>query len=94
MIAALTSWTRSPFTWIAAVLVAVAAGVSLWISPPRDDAAGPPSEVTIAKVGGYCAVTVTGDGGAAWALAPGAVDGQLHRVDPADVDRASAECRR
>lgn len=91
---ALRDWTRSPITWAAAVLVAVAAGVSLWISPPGSDVAGPPAEIVKAKVGGYCAQIVAGEDGSVWALAPGSVDGQLRRVDAADVHRDDAECKR
>lgn len=93
MIAALTAWTRSPFTWIATVLIAVAAAVSLWINPPRE-LTGPPTEVTTAKVGGFCATVIRSADGNVWALAPGSIDGQLRRVDAADVDRDAAECQR
>lgn len=93
MIAALYVWTRSPFTWATAVLISIAAGVSLLISAPRETT-GPPAEVTTAKVGGFCATVIAAEDGTVWALAPGAVDGQLHRVDPGDVNRTAEECRR
>lgn len=93
MIAELTAWTRNPITWTASALVAVAAGVSLWISPPLHSV-DPPSEVSVAKVGGYCATVISAADGAVWALAPGAVDGKLKNFDPGDVNRTAAECAR
>ncbi|AMO59073.1 Uncharacterised protein [Mycolicibacterium phlei] len=91
--AALRDWIRSPVTMLATVLVAVAAGGALWLSPPRGNVAGPPAEIGTARVGGYCARIVTGFDDTVWALAPGSRDGRLHRVDAADVDRNAAECR-
>ncbi|WP_158167421.1 hypothetical protein [Mycolicibacterium smegmatis] len=92
--AAICDWIVSPVTMTAAVLVAVIMGVWLVLDPPRGDVAGPPAEVAVAKVGGFCATIVTGFDGSVWALVPGAVDGQLKRVDAADVDRTSEVCTR
>lgn len=94
MISGLYAWTRSPFTWAAAVLIAVASAVSLWVSPPRGDVAGPPAEIGTAKVGGYCATIVTGFDGSVGALAPGSIDGQLKKVDAKDVDRSQCQPRK
>jgi len=90
---ALRDWIVSPVTWTATVLVAVAVGLALWLSPPHGDAAGPPAEIGTAMVGGYCARIVTGFDGTVSALAPGSRDGQLRRVDPADVNRHAPECQ-
>lgn len=91
---AVRGWIRSPVTWVATVLVAVAVGVMLWLSPPRDDIVGPPASIeSTTRVGGYCATAVIGFDGEVWALAPGSRDGRLHRVDAADVKRDAPECR-
>lgn len=90
---AIRAWIISPVTMTVAVLVAAVMGVSLWISPPREVAAQP-VEITVAKVGGFCATVIAAEDGSVWALAPGAVDGQLKRVDAAGVDRGAAECQR
>lgn len=94
MSAALTTWTRSPFTWAAAALIAVVSGMSLWLSPPRGEVTGSPAEVTTAKVAGYCATVIAAGDGTVWALPPGSRDGKLRLVDPADVDRTAEECQR
>ncbi|WP_458317943.1 hypothetical protein [Mycolicibacterium brisbanense] len=91
---AVRDWIVSPVTMTAAVLVAVIMSVWLVLDPPRGDVAGPPAEVAVAKVGGYCATVISAADGNVWALAPGSVDGQLHRVDSADVDRTASECQR
>ncbi|MBX8687418.1 hypothetical protein GO011_08240 [Mycobacterium sp. 20091114027_K0903767] len=92
--AAVRSWILNPVTWVATVLVAVAAGVALLLAPAHDDVAGPPARIeSTAKVGGYCAVIVSGFDGAVWALAPGSRDGDLKRVDAADVNRHAPECQ-
>lgn len=90
---AVRDWIISPVTMGLMLLVAVAMGLWLVVDPPRETA-GPPESVTTAKVGGFCAVTVTAVDGSVWALAPGAVDGKLQRVDGASVDRDAAECLR
>lgn len=52
MIAALTAWTRNPFTWAAAVLVSMASAVSLYLNPPCALRAAPtPSPVAEVKQG-------------------------------------------
>lgn len=90
---AVRDWCRNPFTAVATVLVVVAIGVVVLVVAPRGDAAGPPSRIETAKVGGYCARIVTSFNGEVWALAPGSRDGGLRRVDAADVVRDAAECR-
>lgn len=89
---AFRAWIASPFTMVTGVLVAVAAAVALLLAPAHGDAAGPP-EITVAKVGGYCATVVVGWDGAVWALAPGSRAGEPKRVDAADVDHNAAECK-
>jgi hypothetical protein len=88
--AAVRAWLISPVTMVVMLLVAGAMAVWLIVDPPRE-AAGPPATVTTAKVGGFCTRIVTGSDGSVWALAPGAVDGELRSVDAATVDRT--ECQ-
>ncbi|WP_078321655.1 hypothetical protein [Mycobacteroides chelonae] len=89
---AVRDWIVSPVTMAAALLVAVAMAVWLTVDPPRELVA-PPAGIEFAKVGGYCTRIVVSFDGAVWALAPGAPDGGLTRVDPGDVQRDLPECQ-
>ncbi|SHP27403.1 Uncharacterised protein [Mycobacteroides abscessus subsp. abscessus] len=91
---AVRDWIVSPVTMTVCVVVAVAMGVWLVLDPPHGEVAGPPVGIEYAKVGGYCTRIVVGLDGAVWALAPGAPDGGLTRVDPGDVQRDLPECPR
>lgn len=90
---AIRDWIVSPVTMAAALLVSVAMAVWLTVDPPRELVA-PPAGIESAKVGGYCTRIVVGLDGNVWALAPGAVDGKLTRVDAGDVQRDLPECPR
>lgn len=85
-------WIVSPVTMAVSVLIAVAMGTWLVLDPPRETT-GPPAGIEFARVGGYCTRIVVSFDGAVWALAPGAPDGGLTRVDPRDVQRDLPECQ-
>lgn len=80
---ALRDWIVNPVTMMAALILAAACAVSLFVSPPRE-VAGPPAMATRgADVNGRCSIVVSDFDGSVWAAPYNG--GELKKVDPAAV---------